>query len=691
MPPVGLSSMRTAANQPSTGDRLPPPVENATGVWHALGAYGGAATLSVLILILVMRLWRADLTVPFDNKADALWMLASIKSLVDGPWILHNDRLGMPFGMETYDFPGADSLNFAALKVLVWIFHDPALVMNVYFLLGFPLATLTSLFVLRRFHISYAVAISVSLLYTFLPYHFLRGEKHLLLAAYYVVPLMVMVVLQVYLDHDLFFRRDRQRKRLVGTWRSSRSLVALALCVIFASTGVYYAFFTCFLLAVAGAAACFHNKRLDSAYRATIAIAVVSVAVTVNVLPTLVYQARHGGNPAAAPRTHADAEAFGLKVAHLLLPLRDHRWPILARITAKYLSIPWITNNNENMMAALGSIGSTGFLFLLARLLQRKRGRSDLQLLDALSVLNVFAVLFGTIGGFSVLVAVMGFAWIRGYNRISIFIAFFAFFAVAILLDRMRGRFAMLRAARTVFAVALGLTVTVGILDQTTRQFVPRYSELKECYRTDAKFVGQVEASLPQEAMIFQLPYLAWPHYDAPCAMQSFDHLHVYLHSKTLRWSYGAMVGREGDLWQKTTAEMPIQKMIAALSVAGFRGIYLDRNGYADWGADMVAKLLRLLEVTPLDSADQRLVFFDMARYQQATSNRAEIQPASVGDPGHDDTGVLVLPKQVRQPVVVEVSHANQCPARAQRDSSEILPASASEPGDDDTRGCILP
>ena len=127
------------------------------------------------------------------------------------------------------------------------------------------------------------------------------------------------------------------------------------------------------------------------------------------------------------------------------------------------------------------------------------------------------------------------------------------------------------------------------------------------------------------------------------------------------------MVGREGDLWQKNTAGLPIQEMIAVLSVAGFRGICLDRNGYADRGADMVGKLSRLLEVTPLESADKRLAFFDMARYQQARSNRAEFQPASVGDPGEDVARVLVLPQHVRLAVAVEVAHAGQRPACVQR------------------------
>jgi phosphoglycerol transferase len=75
--------------------------------------------------------------------------------------------------------------------------HNPFLVTNIYYLLTFPLITLTSLYVLRRFNLSYVPALCCSLLYAFLPFHFMRNESSLNVAAYYVVPLATMVVLWV--------------------------------------------------------------------------------------------------------------------------------------------------------------------------------------------------------------------------------------------------------------------------------------------------------------------------------------------------------------------------------------------------------------------------------------------------------------------------------------------------------------
>ena len=81
---------------------------------------------------------------------------------------------------------------------------DAAVVVNVFFLLTFPLVGLAAYLVLRRLTLSRPVAIVCSILYTLLPYHFARGEVHLLLSAYYVVPLGAYLVLAVLGDRPLF-------------------------------------------------------------------------------------------------------------------------------------------------------------------------------------------------------------------------------------------------------------------------------------------------------------------------------------------------------------------------------------------------------------------------------------------------------------------------------------------------------
>src|SRR5262249_42522746 len=156
-----------------------------------------------------------------------------------------------------------------------------------------------------------------SLLYTFLPYHLFRGPFHLFLAAYYLVPPMVMVVLWVYLDEIPWFGRTA-REMEGGSQRSPRRLAgALLLGLLVACAGIYYACFACFFLLIAGLASCFQRRRFYPLALAGTLIRVVVVGVLVNVAPTLLYRWEHGPNPEAVVRDPGLVETLGLKVVQL--------------------------------------------------------------------------------------------------------------------------------------------------------------------------------------------------------------------------------------------------------------------------------------------------------------------------------------------------------------------------------------
>jgi len=83
------------------------------------------------------------------------------------------------------------------------------------------------------------------------------------------------------------------------------------------------------------------------------------------------------------------------------------------------------------------------------------------------------------------------------------------------------------------------------------------------------------------------------------------------------------MKGRAADAWQASVAAMPLEQMVSSLVFADFSGIYVDREGYDDRGRKLEADLRHLLGVQPLESADGRLVFFDLTTY--AVKKRSEM------------------------------------------------------------------
>src|SRR2546425_3209315 len=589
---------------------------------RTIGEYAGAVVLCLVILICVMRLWRADLRTPFEYGGDALFHGMVIKGIIDNGWYLRNNFIGTPGGAELFYFPMADNLHFLLIKVFSFFTSDYALIFNLYFLLTFPLTTISSLYVFRHFKISYLIAVLGSLLYTFLPYHFFRNQHHLVLAGYYIVPLMVMVLLWVFSGKLLGSESDESKNGRRLNLRSKRFIASVVICLLIASGGLgYYAFFACFFLLVAGVAAGLYWKSVRHLMVSMILIAVVFSGFVINLVPNMIY-IRSQGESQTVKRGTGEAEAYGLKITQLLLPIDGHRIPALARLKEKYNNAAPLVNENRN--ATLGVVGSIGFLTLLGWLLfwkpaawAKEEGDETRSLLSHLSLLNIGGVLLATVGGFASLFALLISPQMRSYNRVSVYLAFFSLFAVVLLLEEFFRRRASSGGAWTIFRASLGLILLLGILDQTGNgvYFVPHYAAFRSENASDADFVRRIEAMMPGGAMIFQLPYVEFPENPPVNLMQDYEHFRPYLHSKNLRWSYGAIRGRENDRWQNLTANLPLDQFLETISLAGFSGVYVDRKGYPDNGSEMEAKLANLLDTKPLVSANGQMVFFNMGKY----------------------------------------------------------------------------
>jgi hypothetical protein len=568
-----------------------------------------AALLSIAVLAVVLRLWRADLRLPFMHHSDTLFTAVFINGIIENGWYLTNPRLGAPFGTNFYDFPMSDTLHFLGFRLLSSLSSNWAVVLNLYFLLTFPLTTLTALFVFRRFGCAYLPSLVGSLLFTFLPYHFLRGEIHLFLAAYYMVPLLILWILEVFLDLPVFGQRMSPATGL----RWLRLVGRLLLCVAAASTGVYYTFFACFLLLVAGFCCWYRKRTWNPLLKSVALVTVLGIATGLNLAPNVLYQSRHGRNPQSFQREPGHAEVFGLKLVQLLLPVTDHRLALFQKIKARYNEAfrSWI---NENDLASLGAIGSVGLLLALGTFLSRKPRRKDWRLREALAMLCLACLLLCTIGGLGSLVSLFVTANIRCYNRVSVYIAFFSLFTMVLAAERMQARLHSRPAKYAFSGLLLPVLLIGGIWDQTTKRFVPPYSWVRQEFTSDEAFIRNIEANLPEGAMVFQLPYACFPEAGQICQMADYDHLRGYLHSRHLRWSYGSYKGRASDAWLKEVSSKPVEELVREVARAGFSGIYIDRSGYPDAAKELEGKLSLILQAPPLVSPNRLLAFFDFSR-----------------------------------------------------------------------------
>lgn len=567
--------------------------------------WGAPAALGVFSLFVGWLLaggTQFDLHVPLIYSGDGLLILTLIKRVMENPWIFHASAMGTPFGSSLYDYPIPDSGSLLALKVLGLSSGSPAIALNLYYLLGFPINALAAYFILKKFRISRVFCFAGGFIFTVLPFHFLR-IVHLFYTWYFAAPVFIWYAYRIYTGHLNFTGKERGA--------ISRSVDVIVLLVL-SCFGVYYAFFGILAILTAGMMRYIRVPSVRSIFPSLLATAIVTIGVIANVTPNLIDRAQHDVNIEVAQRSPAEAEVYGLKIAQLLLPRSGHRFTPLAKLNLKYSdSFPLI---NENSFSSLGIIGSVGFLILLVKLFAFQRNLDEYDQIYFLASVTLALVLFCTIGGFSTLFSILVSPMIRAWNRVSVFIAFTSISASMLMVEFLIRRF-WPRKPFVLSAVTTGIGLcALAVWDQTTAPCISCLDENQAEYRNDARFVASIEQRVPRNSAIYQLPYVGFPEVPPINRLEGYDEARGYLHSSSLEWSYGSVKGRPGDMFFRTLARQPLARQIEIARRAGFRGVYIDRRGYLDNGTAIEAELTHLLGAGPTvisDNAQQ--TFYDLA------------------------------------------------------------------------------
>ena len=461
----------------------------------------------VAIAVVVLELWAIpDLRVSLSLRGDAPPLLAMIKDLNASGWYFTNPNLGAPFGQELYDFPvyAGDTLHFLVIKAMSLFADQPGLILNAFVLLSYAWCGLVAYVAMRALDVSPAAAVVPAALFAVLPFHFLRDAAgHSLLASYVAVPIGVYLCLAVLTGRPL-----------VGPRR--RTLVTVALCVVIGTTGLYFAALTLMLLGLATVFAAWRRP----AVRTTLAgggtaLVTIVVVLALGLAPTALYRHEHGANEKVANRGVADTEYYGLTLAQLVLPPDYHRVGALAGPHDRYTAAPVVAGEGTSWPGTLALAGLA--LLLLAALSRlagdRPRGLLADERLSASALLAGAAFVLGTAGGGSAVVAVLFTTQLRGWNRISVVLAFLGLLAVAVAIDRLRGR---VRGAA--LAGGLAVLLVIGALDQTSPEFRPPYERVQAKWAADGRFVEAVEERLGGKGDVLQIPYLRFPESAAPAA-----------------------------------------------------------------------------------------------------------------------------------------------------------------------------
>jgi hypothetical protein len=590
----------------------PPPsaAERPVREWRTDLLWGVAtALLAVLLACLVIRVWRGELGIPFVDRGETQYNVMLAKSIRDHGSYNVNPSLGAPFGLKLYDYGvGTDQLNLLVIGGLAFLF-GPVAAVNLFYLLTFALAAAAAFLVFRLLGIARGPGAVCSILFALAPYHFARNEGHLFLSAYYAVPLGAYLVLATLGGLPLFARRPGRTGPLA--YASWRTLTTLAFCVVLASAGVYYAAFTLLLLGGAILIALLTQAGRRTVASGLLTGALVAFIVFANLIPSILYRIHHGPN-LLTRRPTADSELLALKFASLVLPDPDSHLGPLSRLSRQYIHgtpLPSETGQALGLVAAIGFLGLLAIAFLSIA----GRSRAGRPLVRHAAAAALLAFLIGTVGGISAIVVQVLTAQIRAWNRISIVIAFFAFLAVAVALERGGVTIKRRRLPSVVYPAALAAVLALGLFGQIARSDVPPY-ELAGGWRNDQTFFQQIEQRLPSGASVFVLPYQAFPEAGQLVDLDDNDLLRGYLHTKHLRWSFGAMKGRPAD-WSGDLQGLPTSTTLDAAVATGFSGLWIDRFGYADRAASLENDLHGLVGLPTIVDAAGRDSFYDLRSF----------------------------------------------------------------------------
>lgn len=560
--------------------------------------------ISSIVVFLLYGLWDFDWNVPiYYTDGDYLSTLAIIKRTKNLKEFFVSSNLGAPFKGSNFDYPYfGEVFNLLYFKLFSHVFGIFKGI-NLAFFLLYPITSIISFFVMKKLEVCNLWAVLGSVIFAFLPYRMLRNTAHLFLNCYFQIPIAILFCFWLIQD-DRFLRIGK------GFFKYKRNLIGIFGFMLIAYTGIYYAFFTAFFICVAAIFKIVNSKKIQYLKNGVLACISLCMPLVISYIPYIIFRYKYGVNIEKPARSPIEAEVYGMKIAQLFIPIKDYGIEFIKSLRENYASAPVPNEGSEY----LGIVGIIGFVLLIFCLfISKQNGKMLGNNIMILSRLNCFAILLGTIGGFGSVFALLISPQIRGYNRISVFIAYFSILSVCFVLTNLSDK---LKKGRLVPIIIIFL---LSMIDQINiGSFNTVRKETVWSFYSDQKFVSEIERLVSEKAMIYQWVYQPYPEHPPIYQMGDYASIRGYLHSDNLKWSYGDQKGRNSDLWNRDLASKSMQERIDIISNVGFEGIYIDTNAYSEEElSELVEEMTSILNESPFISEDRRLMFFQLNPYVQ--------------------------------------------------------------------------
>jgi phosphoglycerol transferase len=531
---------------------------------------------------------------------DNSFYLVIINNLTRGHSLYKNPNMGAPNGQILYDFPAVgDLINYGYLRLLALVTRRTALTETLFYFTTYFSAAIAAQLTARRIGMRKSTSIVIGVLFAFLPYHLIKNVQHLMLSSYFALPLIVFALVEIL----------KPRPELTAR---HRNLVLITLGVLAGGTGIYYAIFSFFTVVstlVVHALNRSINKR--TLHRLSIYISGLFFSVIVSAIPSVTYGIKNGFRN--FERSFLEVEYYGLKIANLFRPIEAHRLSLFRQFS-KSFAPTMIPGEPVEMLGLLGSLGLFLLLLFVLRQIVTSSRRTNFVSPETehslIALVAVVAIFFSTVGSINSILYVSGLNQIRVWSRITPLIAFCALSFGGMMVEKIRMR-------KKHFAYFLLIPVlSIGLLDQTSPQYVPQYQENAEIWNREESFTRAADKAFARNSMIYQMPNIEFPENGPVLGMEDYAQSFPFIHGSHLRWSYGQTKTRTSEFHQNSRT-LSGKELLKYLRKNGFAGVHLTRRGIQDQGQQFIDLVIQLGGNIVTQSTDNQEVLLDIRNLKE--------------------------------------------------------------------------
>jgi hypothetical protein len=489
-------------------------------------------------------------------------------------------QFGFPLGMNLNYFPGIDITENTFAMVVNAVTGSTFLGINLLLLISFPLVAALAYLTIRMTGLQGPLAIVFAVAFTFVPYHFGRALGHTYLATLYSAVTGVALVLLI--GSGRFERYLKSPSRRVRWWFIA-ALVVMA--VVIAWTGVYYVAFTLIL----GMATLLWRlgkkvplKQVALELTPFVGLGVLAV---IGFIPSILTLRNDPPLASLGERLPYESVIFAGNLAMAILPLPMSHLPGFdfynRNVVEAIAAAPALENT---IITNFGMwVSSACLVIMIIGLFRRQKG-----LLPFIGYLTLVTVLFFVPWGLNYIIAGTLTAQIRAWNRfLPILLLLFILGASAVLA---RTRFTRYQAMPIVVAVvALGFVVIDSVVP-FRQPIVDGVTDAAETTQKARDYATAVNAAIPGDCGILQLPYMAYPE-NGPLEpdLNDYDHFWPAITNHGKQWSYGSVKYTDASVWASQLPQTPTDAQVEQLRAAGFCGIHVDARGFKGEGYKVVS------------------------------------------------------------------------------------------------------